>query len=421
MSFGTTGSEDREVRARDRRMLLAATRLALRGRGRVEPNPLVGCVLACGDEVVGCGHHRVFGGPHAEREALADFRRRFPDLATRLAGARAAGALCRDVCVTAYVTLEPCAHHGKTPPCADALIEAGVHEVVIARRDSHAVASGGAGLLESAGVRVRFTDVCPEAQRLSDPFFVRVHEGRPWVIAKWAQSIDGKIATRTGESQWISCESSRRRVHVLRGRVDAVMTGIGTVLADDPLLTSRVVGVDGLFVRPRRVAKRVVVDALLRTPVDCKLIRSIGETGGGAAGVAVIIAHAPCGDDAARARAALLRSSGAVLMETSVVGKSVAGEPMLDLSAVLRSLHTDHGVSTVLTEAGPGLVGGLLRADVVDELMVFVAPLLFADGKAMGPADGGELARLADAKRWAWADVRWSGVDTLLCARRVGR
>lgn len=402
-------------------MLLMATRLALRGRGRVEPNPMVGCVLACGDEVVGLGHHRVFGGAHAEREALGDFRLRFPGLSAKLAKARAEGGLCRDRVVTAYVTLEPCAHHGKTPPCVDALVDAGVQEVVIARRDEHAVASGGAGLLEKARVRVRFTDVCKEAAWLTDPFFVRVHEGRPWVVAKWAQSIDGKIATRSGESQWISCEASRRLVHVERGRVDAVLTGIGTVLADDPLLTSRLAGVDGLCARPRRVAKRVVVDAMLRTPVDCALVSSIGKGGGGE----VLVCHAPCVDDAMRDRASALRVAGVVLVESAVEGGGGGGvgggELRLDLSVLLRALYSQHGVSSVFVEAGPGLMGGLVRSGLVDSLMVFVAPMLFGDGGAVGAAEAGELLRLGDASRWSWSGVRRSGDDVLLCARRVRR
>lgn len=420
MSLVSDSGIDQAQRDRDRRMLLMATRLALRGRGLVEPNPMVGCVLACGDEVVGLGHHRVFGGAHAEREALGNFRVRFPEFSAKLAKARADGGLCRDRVVTAYVTLEPCAHHGKTPPCVDALVAAGVQEVVIARRDEHAVASGGAGLLEKAGVRVRFTDVCKEAAWLTDPFFVRVQEGRPWVVAKWAQSIDGKIATRSGESQWISCEASRRRVHVERGRVDAVLTGIGTVVADDPLLTSRVPGFGGLCARSRRVAKRVVVDSMLRTPVDCALVRSIGTGFGGGE---VLVCHSPCVDEAMRDRGLALRAAGVVLVESAVDvegGGGVGGvEERLDLSVLLRALYSEHGVSSVFVEAGPGLMGGLIRCGLVDSLMVFVAPMLFGDGGAFGAAEAGELLRLGDASRWEWSGVRRSGDDVLLCARRV--
>ena len=195
--------------------------LAVRGQGAVEPNPMVGCVLVRGGRVVGEGWHKRFGGPHAEVEAL------------RAAGRAARGA-------TAYVSLEPCCHFGKTPPCTDALIAAGVSRVVAAMRDPFPKVRGrGRRLLEAAGIKVGMGLCEAEAMRLNAPYLKRQRTGRPWVILKWAQSVDGRIATRTGDSKWISSEDSRAQAHDLRGRVDAVIVGVGTVRADDPLLTCR--------------------------------------------------------------------------------------------------------------------------------------------------------------------------------------
>jgi diaminohydroxyphosphoribosylaminopyrimidine deaminase/5-amino-6-(5-phosphoribosylamino)uracil reductase len=236
-------------------LLDLAARAALRAAGDVEPNPMVGAVIVKGDRIIGIGHHRKFGGLHAEREALADCRRRGED---------PRGS-------TIYVTLEPCCHHGKQPPCTDALIEAGITRVIAARRDPNPVSANGAEVLHRAGIICEFTDASPLATRLSDPFIKRITTGLPWVIAKWAQTIDGRIATRTGESRWISGEVSRRRVHHLRARVDCILTGMGTVIADDPLLTARGIG------RVRRVARRVVIDSDLDIPVIAQLVRTARE------------------------------------------------------------------------------------------------------------------------------------------------
>ncbi|HTU24438.1 MAG TPA: bifunctional diaminohydroxyphosphoribosylaminopyrimidine deaminase/5-amino-6-(5-phosphoribosylamino)uracil reductase RibD, partial [Pirellulales bacterium] len=204
-----------------------ALELAARGLGRVEPNPLVGCTIVNQGDVVGEGWHGQFGGPHAEIEAL------------RVAGPHAAGA-------TMYVTLEPCAHFGKTPPCTQAIVAAGIRRVVAATVDPFP-AVGGQGLTElrEAGIEVSVGQSAEEARRLNAPYFKLVETGRPWLIAKWAMTLDGKIATRSGASRWISSRDSRQIVHALRGRVDAVLVGIGTALADDPLLTARPAGPRG--------------------------------------------------------------------------------------------------------------------------------------------------------------------------------
>jgi diaminohydroxyphosphoribosylaminopyrimidine deaminase / 5-amino-6-(5-phosphoribosylamino)uracil reductase len=207
--------------SRDQQYMARALELAVLGQGHVEPNPMVGCVIVAGEQIVGEGWHRRYGGPHAEREALAQ------------AGAAAAGA-------TMYVTLEPCCHHGKTPPCTDAILQAGIRRVVVAHRDPFPqVDGGGIGLLQAAGLDVEVGADGGESRWLNAPYLKLVSDGRPWVIAKWAMTLDGKLAARSGDSRWISGESSRRRVHQLRGRVDAIMVGAGTVRADDPSLTAR--------------------------------------------------------------------------------------------------------------------------------------------------------------------------------------
>ncbi len=365
------------TRLMDRRMLDMASRLASRARGDVEPNPLVGCVIgrrrSGSVDVIGCGHHGAFGGDHAEVEAIADCRRRGHD---------PAGA-------TVWVTLEPCAHEGKTPPCATALIEAQVGDVVIARLDPTPEASGGAEALRRAGVEVRVTDASTNAIRLSDPFAHRVATNRPWVIAKWAQTIDGCIATRSGASKWISNDRSRLDVHRLRSRVDAILTGVGTAVADDPSLTARGVR------RVRRVARRIVIDPRMETPLDSKLVRSARDT--------------PLEIwSTTDARRAAYEQAGA----TVVCGPTDDGR--LDLRACLERLAASHDATMVLVEAGPALMGSLLEADLVDEARVYVAPMLLADHEALPPVRGRVADTLADASRFTLADLRRFGDDVRL-------
>src|SRR5262245_2742469 len=225
--------------------------LAERGRGVVEPNPLVGAVVVREDTLIGEGWHQRYGGPHAEIHAL------------QAAGEAARGA-------TLYVTLEPCCHHGKTPPCTDAILRAGIARVVAAMRDPFPQVSGrGAELLRAVGVAVEM-GLCEEAaRRLNAPYLTLLTQQRPYVHLKWAMTLDGKIATRTGDSKWISSEASRRRVHELRGRVDGILVGSGTVLADDPLLTARPPGT--------RIATRIVLDSQGRTPPTCRLAATARE------------------------------------------------------------------------------------------------------------------------------------------------
>jgi len=356
--------------AATRRFLLAATRLALRGHGGAEPNPMVGCVIVRDGHIVGRGWHRCCGEAHAEINALAD------------AGDRARGA-------TAYITLEPCNHHGRTGPCSHALIAAGVARVVFATRDPNPTAAGGMQALHAAGIEAVHHPM-PETDDLNAPFVKRVTARMPWVTAKWAQTLDGAIATRGGESQWISCAASRRRVHRERARVDAILTGMGTVRADDPRLTAR--GTPIL-----RRARRVVVDRQLDLEVTSALVKTIGQ--------------APQEAITRRAdRAGLLRSAGADVLAIDDGGEG--------LNSLLRDLHTRLGVSTVLVEAGGGLVGKLVEADLVDELWAFIAPIVMGDAQAPSPIRGVDPVQLADCSRWRTVSVARSGDDVELRLRR---
>ncbi len=370
-------------------MLALAARSALRAVGLVEPNPLVGAVLVKNNRIIGAGHHRQFGRAHAEVEALADAGSRNED---------PRGS-------TMYVTLEPCNHHGKTAPCTDALIAAGVAEVVIARPDPNPIAAGGADKLRAAGVRVRFTDACPAAIRISDPFVKRVTTDLPWVIAKWAQTLDGRIATRTGESRWISSERSRRRVHELRAKVDGVLTGIGTVLADNPSLTARHAR------HVRRVAQRIVVDPRIELPLASTLVAS-------ARGVPVLCATTPLTRTARPDHAAQLTAAGVHMLEVPAAPPPLHRHAHIDLRALLASLRSTRGVSSVLVEAGPRLLGSLLASGLVDEALVFIAPTVLADDFARPAAVGLETPRLADALRMQIVDMRRSGDDAMLTLRK---
>ncbi|BAM04998.1 bifunctional diaminohydroxyphosphoribosylaminopyrimidine deaminase/5-amino-6-(5-phosphoribosylamino)uracil reductase RibD [Phycisphaera mikurensis] len=315
--------------------MAAAVRLAERATGRVEPNPRVGCVLLAAGPVerprpvLGRGFHRRFGGPHAEVQALADARRRGP-LAPGF---------------TAVVTLEPCRHTGKTPPCTEALLAAGVGRVVAGEVDPDPrVSGGGFGRLRAAGVEAVAAPT-PGTAWLLAPFAKRLATGLPWVIAKWAQTLDGCVATAGGDSKWISNEASRRRVHRLRARVDAVLTGAGTAVADDPRLTAR-------GVRVHRRARRVVFDRSGRLP------------------------------------------AGAALRERGGPPLEVTADPP---EAVLRRLAAD-GCTRVLLEAGPGLAGAFFAAGLVDEIHAYVAPLLLGDPAGLGPAAAGSMERMAGAR-----------------------
>lgn len=317
----------------DERMMRRALELAQKGGGRVEPNPMVGCVIVRNGRVIGEGHHRRFGGAHAEIEALRSCTR------------NPRGA-------TVYVSLEPCCHRGKTPPCTDALIEAGVARVVTPLRDPNPAVNGkGLQRLRAAGIAVTTGVLANEAAEVLAPFLTRVRLGRPYVIAKWAQSLDGRLVTPPGESKWISCKESRKRVHRLRARVDAVLVGVGTILADDPRLTARGVPL-------RRKALRVVLDAMLRIPMSAKVVAS-------AKTIPTLILTMPRGVNTPKARQ--LTGKGVEL----VVCKSHRGR--LVLHDCLSRL-ADRRVTNLLVEGGPTVLRAMLDARLVDEAWLFLAP-----------------------------------------------
>ncbi|HVX10877.1 MAG TPA: bifunctional diaminohydroxyphosphoribosylaminopyrimidine deaminase/5-amino-6-(5-phosphoribosylamino)uracil reductase RibD [Pirellulales bacterium] len=361
----------------DRWHMRRALELASLGRGLVEPNPLVGCVITRGAEIVAEGWHRRFGGPHAEVDALA------------MAGRRAAGA-------TAYVTLEPCCHHGKTPPCTAALIAAGVSRVVTAMQDPFpAVAGRGAAELVAAGIEVEVGVLEEDARELNAPYLKLIGSQTPWVIAKWAMTLDGKIATHRGESRWISSEASRRVVHELRGRVDAVLVGSGTALADDPLLTARPPG-------PRQ-AVRIVFDSEARLPISSRLAQTASE-------VPLIVAAAATAPAENRQR---LRKAGCEVLD--LAGSSHADR----LRELLRELGRRR-LTNVLAEGGAGLLGLLADIGQIDEVHAFVAPRVLGGTAAPSPVAGSGVCRLADGLTLANAQWRTSG-DDLYCFGRVVR
>lgn len=352
----------------------------------MEPNPLVGAVLVKDGRVIGMGHHMRFGEAHAEQVAIRH---------ARAQGEDPTGA-------TLYVTLEPCAHQGKQPACTDAIIEAGISRVVCARQDPHEQAAGGARRLREAGVGVDFSDASPNATRLTDPFVKRITTGLPWVIAKWAQTIDARVATRTGESRWISGELSRRFVHRLRARVDVIMAGIGTVTADDPELTARDVP------RLRRVARRVIVDPTLRIPIASRLVRTIDQ-----APLTVICTNDAANDDSRYEERRRLEAEG-----VEILALEPGREGRLDPGQMLRLLVRMHDVTNVLVEAGPRLVGALHDDHLIDEARVYLAPMLLGDAEAMPPLQSSPKPHIVDGVRFSLTRVKRLGDDLELRYRK---
>jgi diaminohydroxyphosphoribosylaminopyrimidine deaminase/5-amino-6-(5-phosphoribosylamino)uracil reductase len=351
--------------------MVRALELARLGLATTDPNPRVGCVIVAGTRVVGEGWHRRAGGPHAEAIAL------------EAAGAAARGA-------TAYVTLEPCSHHGRTPPCADALIEAGIRRVVYAMRDPNPrVDGGGIARLEAAGIAVEGGVLEREALELNPGFVSRMTRGRPWVSVKLAASLDGGTALPGGESRWITGEAAREDVQRLRARASAVMTGSGTVIADDPRLDVRLPGTE-------RQPLRVVLDTRLRTPPGARILAPPGQ--------ALILCSVE-----EPARAAALRSAGA---EVLAVGASGGG---VDLEAALAAL-ADRQVNELLVECGAGLAGALLAAGLVDELLLYLAPTLL--GRGSRPlADLEAPATMAGRLQFSIVERQDVGGDLLLRLR----
>jgi diaminohydroxyphosphoribosylaminopyrimidine deaminase / 5-amino-6-(5-phosphoribosylamino)uracil reductase len=357
--------------------LQRAIALADGGRGRVSPNPLVGAVIVRDGKVIGEGFHAAYGEAHAERAALS--------------------ACTEDPRgATLYVSLEPCCHHGRTPPCTDAIIEAGIARVVVGSDDPTEKASGrGLGILRDEGIEVAVADGEPamRARLLNQAFRKHARTGRPHVLFKSAMTLDGKVATRTGDSKWISGEASRKLSHHWRAERDAVAVGIGTALADDPQLTARVEGAG-------RQPRRVVFDSEGRLPLDSQLVRGAPEVA-----LTVVVGRA-----ASRLQTDALEAAGAdVLVATG------ENEPARVRSA-LDQLGSA-GVTSILLEGGPKLAGTFLDAGEVDEVRLFIAPVVLGGSNARDPLEGEGVERIAEATRALALDVERVAEDVLITAR----
>ena len=361
----------------DGRHLARAVELAAMAQGCTSPNPMVGAVIVKGGRTIGEGFHAAAGEPHAERIALA------------ACSEDPAGA-------TMYVSLEPCAHTGRTPPCTEAIIEAGIKRVVVASDDPTEKASGrGLGMLRDEGIKVDISDgeVSRAARLLNQPFRKHARTGRPLVLVKYAMTLDGKVATRTGDSKWISNELSRARAHRWRAEADAVAVGIGTVMADDPLLTARV---DAVARQPRRV----VFDSEASLPMDGQLVQSAGE-------VPVILIASRAAN---RRRLQRLESAGVEVITAS--GENEAAR----VAAALDELG-QRDVQSLLVEGGPHLAGAFLDAGEVDELRVFIAPVITGGRQAKPAVEGEGVASIAEAARALHTTVERIEDDVLITAR----
>jgi diaminohydroxyphosphoribosylaminopyrimidine deaminase/5-amino-6-(5-phosphoribosylamino)uracil reductase len=345
----------------ERQAMQRACELAAKGVGTVEPNPPVGAVVVDDSlQLLGEGFHESFGTAHAEVNAL------------RQAGENSHGA-------TLFVTLEPCCHTGKTPPCTRAVIDAGIRKVVIGMRDPSPHADGqGIAELREAGIEVEVGVLAAKAERLAAPFVKRVTTSLPYVHAKWAMTLDGKIATRTGDSQWISNEASRRKVHELRGRMDAIVVGRGTAMADDPLLTARPAG--------PRTPVRIVFDSRAELPATSQLVRTAGNV------PLLVVAH----QSAAAENIAKLTAAGVEVLTFDSVADAEENVLYPDPRALLEELDRRQ-MTNVLLEGGGQLLGTFFDQQLIDECHIFVAPKIVGGADAIGPLSGRGVEQMAAA------------------------
>jgi diaminohydroxyphosphoribosylaminopyrimidine deaminase/5-amino-6-(5-phosphoribosylamino)uracil reductase len=357
----------------DHRFLRRALTLAGRGRYRTSPNPMVGAVVARGGEIVGEGYHRRLGGAHAEAEALDR------------AGERARGA-------TLYVTLEPCDHHGRTPPCSERVLRSGVRRVVACHRDPNPASGGGFERLRRAGLEVDSGLLLERAVRLNWRFLTATVQRRPAVTLKWAMSLDGKIATAAGDSQWISSPEGRRWGLLQREEHDAILAGIGTALADDPRLDRRL----GRAVGPN---VRVILDRRLRLPPTARLFDLEGDV--------VVYTRSATGS----------RPTSAARRDLEARGAVVVSLPEVEPAAVLEDLYR-RGIGSVLVEGGAGVGAAFVAAGLFDRVAVDCAPLLIAGETAPGPLGGSGFASLGEAPRLADLRVERQGGDVILTGFR---
>jgi diaminohydroxyphosphoribosylaminopyrimidine deaminase/5-amino-6-(5-phosphoribosylamino)uracil reductase len=365
----------------DKAHLARAIELAKNGAGAVKPNPVVGAVVARDGEVLGEGWHKEFGAAHAEVNAIEACG--LEDLSR----------------ATLYVSLEPCCHEGKTPPCTDAILQAGLRRVVVASDDPTERASGrGLGILRDEGVEVIMADgeLAASARLLNQAFRKHARVGRPWVLFKSAMTLDGKVATRTGDSKWISGEDSRELAHRWRAAVDAVVVGIGTALADDPRLTARPDGLAELPHQPRRV----VFDTLARLPPTSQLVAAAAEVP-----LTVVVSRA-----AAHADTDALEAAGVQVLVATGENEPARVRSALDQLGAL-------GIASVLLEGGPHLAGAFLDAGEIDEIRLFLAPLLLGGSAARDPLEGKGVERISEALRALSFECQSVGEDLLISAR----
>jgi diaminohydroxyphosphoribosylaminopyrimidine deaminase/5-amino-6-(5-phosphoribosylamino)uracil reductase len=352
-----------------------ALELAEKGRGKTSPNPLVGAVIVRSGRIVGEGYHQIAGTPHAEIHALRD------------AGEQAKGAIM-------YVTLEPCCHHGRTPPCTEAIIEKGIKEVVVGAVDPNPLVAGkGIKTLEDAGVKVITGVLAKDAHRQNEAFIKYIRSGRPFITLKAAISLDGKIATKIGDSKWITGEEARRLVHQMRATNDAIMVGIGTVLADDPLLTVRLQG-------QHRQPLRVIVDSSLRIPIDSQLVKTASQE-------ATIIAAVE--GRYSKEKRAELEAMGVEIWDLPAVQKRV------DLVALMQKLGKRE-ITSLLLEGGPTVNTFALEAGLIDKFVFFQAPLIIGGQDSPGVFGGEGCERLSDCLRLDCTSVQKVGDDLMITA-----
>lgn len=355
----------------DEKYIALALELAEKGRGKVEPNPMVGAVLVKNGEIVGKGYHQVFGGPHAEVHAINE-----------------GGINCKGA--TLYVSMEPCAHYGKTAPCVNAIIDAGITKVVTTVIDPNPITSGrGMQKLKDAGIEVHLGVMESQAKRLNAPFFKLMQKGLPYVIVKWAMSLDGKIATHTGDSRWITSEESRAYVHKIRGQVDGILVGINTVLRDDPLLTCRLEG--------GRSPKRIIIDSNALLPIDSRLLNTINES-------EIIVA---VNKGAQQERVAKLEQLGCKIIQT----KDTNG--FVDLHDLFHRLG-GMKLTNILVEGGSRIITSMIEERHVDKVMVFIAPIIIGGEGAKSPILGKGVGKISAAAKFHEISVKRFSHDIVI-------
>ncbi|MEB2308895.1 MAG: bifunctional diaminohydroxyphosphoribosylaminopyrimidine deaminase/5-amino-6-(5-phosphoribosylamino)uracil reductase RibD [Candidatus Brocadiaceae bacterium] len=329
----------------DEKYMMLALELAEKARGKVEPNPMVGAVLIKNGEIIGKGYHQIFGGAHAEIHAINE-----------------GGENCKGA--TLYISMEPCAHYGKTAPCVDAIIKAGITKVIIPIIDPNPVTSGkGMQKLKEAGIEVRLGVMESQAKKLNAPFFKLMQTGLPYIIVKWAMSLDGKIATHGGDSRWITSEESRAYVHKIRGWMDGIVVGINTVIRDDPLLTCRLEG--------GRNPRRIIVDGNAILPLSSRLIKTISEC-------EIIVAVTM---NAPQERIERLKQAGCKIIQT----KDISGR--VDLHDFFRYLG-EMKLTNILVEGGSRIITSMIEGHLADKIIVFIAPVIIGGEGALPPVLG---------------------------------